>query len=250
MNAFYDTVRSRAATFEINELGVVRDGTADHPILAIRRRGSSARQKVLVVAGIHGNETAGLLAVPAILDLLETDRPEFRFSDVTIVAPANPVGVAHGSRYNRKGCDLNRDFRDSRTYEARVIRDFITAEPPDLIVSLHEGPQDGYLLVVTSQGSKRLAEAAVEAVRDQGIALASHHFAGFSLGTPGLSAEGRGTDFLKWVLRLHTLGNFANSLGIGTYTTETNWSSEDLESRVLPHVVTVEALLVAGARDT
>ncbi len=29
LNAFYDTVRSRAATFEINELGVVRDGTAD-----------------------------------------------------------------------------------------------------------------------------------------------------------------------------------------------------------------------------
>jgi hypothetical protein len=186
--------------------------------------------------------------VPAILDLLETDRPEFRFSDVTIVAPANPVGVAHGSRYNADGCDVNRDFRSPRTYEPRVIRDFIAAEPPDLIVSLHEGPQDAYLLVVTSQGSKRLGEAAVEAVRDRGIALATRHFAGFSLGTPGLSAEGGGTDFLKWLLRLHTLGNFAKGLGIGTYTTETSWSSDDLEDRVLPHVVTVEALLIAGAR--
>jgi hypothetical protein len=69
------------------------------------------------------------------------------------------------------------------------------------------------------------------------------------LRTPGLSAEGGGTDFLKWALRLHTLGSFANSLGIGTYTTETSWSSDDFESRVQPHVVTVEALLLAGARD-
>jgi hypothetical protein len=227
----------------------VRDGEAEYPILSIRYRGSSARSKLLVVAGVHGNETAGLLAVPAILDLLETGRPEYRFSDVTIVAPANPIGVLHGSRYNGDGCDLNRDFHDPRTYEARVIRDFIASRPPDLIVSLHEGPQDGYLLVVTSEGSKQLAEAAVRAVRERGFLLASSHFAGFSLRTPGLSAEGGGTDFLKWALRLHTLGSFANSLGIGTYTTETSWSSDDFEGRTQAHVVTVEALLLASARD-
>jgi hypothetical protein len=78
--------------------------------------------------------------------------------------------------------------------------------------------------------------------------LANKHFVGFSLGTPGLSAEGCGTDFLKWALRLHTLGSFATSLGIGTYTTETSWSSENVEERILAHVVTVESLLVAGAR--
>jgi hypothetical protein len=116
-------------------------------------------------------------------------------------------------------------------------------------VSLHEGPQDGYLLVVTSEGSKQLAETAVHAVRERGFLLASSHFADFSLRTPGLSAEGGGTDFLKWALRLHTLGSFANSLGIGTYTTETSWSSDDFEGRTQAHVVTVEALLLAGARD-
>jgi len=249
LDDFYAAIRARASTFKITELGSVRDGEADHPILAIRRRGALARHKIHVIAGVHGNESAGVFAVPAILDLLETGRPEYRFSDITIVAPANPVGVAHGSRYNGDGCDLNRDFRDPRTFEARVIRDFIAAQRPDLIVSLHEGPQDGYLLVVTSRGSKRLAHAAVRAVRTRGFALASSHFAGFPLGTPGLSAEGGGTNFLKWALRLHTLGSFATSLGIGTYTTETSWSSDDFEARVLAHVVTVEALLLAGAHE-
>ena len=85
------------------EVGIHFIAGVDYPILSIRRRGSSGAPGVLVVAGIHGNETAGLLAVPAILDLLETDRPEFRSSDVTVVAPANPVGVVHGSRYNGSG---------------------------------------------------------------------------------------------------------------------------------------------------
>lgn len=248
LDEFYEAVTARAAALEIQELAAVREDAASYPILAIRRRGSSASQKILVVAGIHGNETGALLAVPVILELLETDRPAFRFSDVTIIAPANPVGVLHGSRYNGGGCDLNRDFRDPRTQEARAIHDFIAAELPDLILSLHEGPQDGYLLVVTSRGSKELASTAVKAVRDRGATLATRHFAGYSLGTPGLSAEGRGTDFLKWALRLHTLGRFANGLDIGTYTTETDWSSDDLESRVRPHVATLEALLIAGAR--
>lgn len=249
LHDFYVAIRARSSAFEVGELGVVSDGEAGHPILSIRHRGSSARNKILIVAGVHGNETAGLLAVPAILDLLETDRREYGFADVTIVAPANPIGVLHGSRYNEDGCDLNRDFHDPRTYEARAIRDFIAAQRPSLIVSLHEGPQDGYLLVVTSEGSKQLAEAAVRAVRERGAALARSHFAGFPLGTPGLSAEGPGTDFLKWALRLHALGSFANSLGIGTYTTETSWSSEDFEGRTQAHVVTVQALLLAVARS-
>jgi len=244
---FYAAIRARASAFEIGELGTVRDGAAEHPILVIRHRGAPARPKVLVVAGVHGNETAGLHAVPAILDLLHTGRPELRASDVTVVAPVNPVGVLHGSRYNAEGCDPNRDFRGPRTEEARLLHDFIASEPPDRIVSLHEGPQDGYLLVVTSKGSKRLAEAAVHGVAERGIPLASSHFAGFRLGTPGLSFEGGGTDFAKWALRLHTLGSFANGMGIGTYTTETSWASEDFEARVLAHVVTVEALLIAGA---
>ena len=249
LDDFYLAIRARSSIFEIGELGLVRDGETRLPILSIRYRGPSARKKILVVAGVHGNEAAGVLAVPAILDLLETGRPEFRFSEVTIVAPANPLGVLHGSRYNGDGCDVNRDFRDPRTYEARVLRDFIAAQLPDLLVSLHEGPQDGYLLVVTSEGSERLGAAAVRLVRERGFPLARSHFAGFSLRTPGLSQEGGGTDFLKWILRLHTLGRFANGLGIGTYTTETSWSSGDFEGRAQAHVVTVEALLLAVARD-
>jgi len=246
LNDFYRAIRDRSSAFEIGELGAVGEGEAEYPILSIRHRGLSDSHKVLIVAGVHGNETAGLLAVPEILDLLETGRPEHRIADVTVVAPANPIGVLHASRYNADGCDLNRDFDDPRTYEARVISDFIAAEKPSLIVSLHEGPQDGYLLVVTSRGSRSLAEAAVDAVRERGLPLASSHFAGFSLRTPGLSMEGGGTDFLKWLLRLHTLGRYANGLGIGTYTTETSWSSDDFEGRTGAHVATVEALLLSA----
>jgi hypothetical protein len=82
LHDFYVGVRARSSSFEIGELGAVRDGEAEYPILSIRYRGSSARSKLLVVAGVHGNETAGLLAVPAILDLLCT-APATTEMDVT-----------------------------------------------------------------------------------------------------------------------------------------------------------------------
>jgi hypothetical protein len=93
LDDFYSDVGRRGSAFEISELGAVNDGGARRPILAIRHQGSEARREILVVAGIHGNETAGLLTVPAILDLLETKRPEHEFWDMTVIAPANPIGA-------------------------------------------------------------------------------------------------------------------------------------------------------------
>ena len=243
----YAEIQGRSDRFEITELGVVGHAGRDFPILLVRPRPATARTRVVVVAGIHGDEGAGLRAVPAILDLLASDRAALRAHEVAVIAPANPSGADAGSRYNGRGCDVNRDFGDPRTREGRMLRDFIASQQPEMIIALHEGPQDGYLLVATSRASKPLAQAAVRAVEQRGFGLASDHFWGFSLGTPGLSAEGRGTDFLKWLLGLRTLGWYAASLGIGTYTTETSWSSDDFAARASAHVVTVEALLLGRA---
>lgn len=49
------------------------------------------------------------------------------------------------------------------------------------------------------------------------------------------------------LLRIHSLGRYVARHGVGTHTTETNWASPDFERRVLAHVVTVDAILAAGA---
>ncbi len=247
--AHYAELARYADDFEVAEVARIPDPRAgageavDYPILVLRTPDRDAAKRMLIVAGVHGNEVAGLLAVPRILDLLAERRPEHADWAVTILTPANPVGVAHGSRYNAEGCDINRDFQDSQTREARVLQDLIVAERPDLIVSLHEGAQEGFMLVVTSMGSEASGRAVVEAVREGDIAISDTHFLGFALGTPGLSKEGRFYDWLKAVSRHYTLGLYASRQGIGTYTTESDWATLDLDQRVRPHVIAVETLL-------
>ena len=245
--AYYAELAGYAGDFEVVELARIPDPTdadlAEYPILALRTPDRGATKRMLIVAGIHGNEAAGLLAVPRILDLLAEQRPEHANWAVTILTPANPVGVVHGSRYNEQGCDINRDFQDSRTPEAQILQDLIASDPPDLIVSLHEGAQDGFMLVVTSKGSAESGQAVVQAVRKAEIPIALTHFLGFPLGTPGLSKEGRFYDVLKTVTRHYTLGLHASRNGIGVYTTESDWTASDLEQRIRPHLIAVQSLL-------
>ena len=72
------------------------------PILAARV-GNPKGPRVLVVGCIHGNETAGI-AVARTLEHVRTA------DDVWIVPDLNPDGVAHHTRQNAHGVDLNANW--------------------------------------------------------------------------------------------------------------------------------------------
>ncbi len=59
--------------------------------------------RVLVVGCIHGNECAGLAVIAA----LRRTHPR---EDLWLVPTLNPDGLAHGTRQNARGVDLNRNF--------------------------------------------------------------------------------------------------------------------------------------------
>ncbi|HEY6961932.1 MAG TPA: M14 family zinc carboxypeptidase [Gaiellaceae bacterium] len=59
--------------------------------------------RVLVVGCIHGNECAGM----AVIRALERAHPH---EDLWLVPTLNPDGLAHGTRQNAHGIDLNRNF--------------------------------------------------------------------------------------------------------------------------------------------
>ena len=59
--------------------------------------------RVLVVGCIHGNECAGLAVIAA----LRKTHPR---EDLWLVPTFNPDGLAHGTRQNAHGIDLNRNF--------------------------------------------------------------------------------------------------------------------------------------------
>jgi protein MpaA len=126
---------------------VVGHSVQQRPIELVHVAGAGPR--ILVVGAIHGNEPAGIAVVRA----LEHTHPT---ADLWLLASLNPDGVAHGSRQNAHGVDLNRNFparwqafgRPGSTYysgpkpfsepETRAARGLILRIKPQLTVWFHQ----------------------------------------------------------------------------------------------------------------
>jgi len=104
-----------------------------------------------VLAAIHGNEQAGIPLVHRLEKYLQQNPKMLEKRKVVLLPIANPDGVAHNSRYNARGIDLNRNFpahnrinsnRFGRTAlsepETRFIFELIRKYNPDRIVTIHQ----------------------------------------------------------------------------------------------------------------
>jgi protein MpaA len=116
---------------------------------------------VLVVGCIHGNEQAGIAIARA---LERTSPPDL---DLWIVPVLNPDGVAHDTRANAHGVDLNRNFpwhwrpmsgvfasgrRPLSEREARIAHALILRLHPHLTVWFHQHRD----MVWASGGDRRI----------------------------------------------------------------------------------------------
>lgn len=243
MESFYQEL----ATFEDHYLSTplarVTYQQQSYPIFRLQPKHAkqdTTKPKLLIVVGIHGNERAALLALPRILSEFDPLTSQWQ---VAIIAPANPVGAQYGSRYNGDGCDINRDFNQMKTTEAQAIANVIDNWQPDLIVALHEGPQQGFFLIATHQVDNAFSQQILASLQKQNIDFANKSFLGLSLGQPGLSKEGSFISTMKDLLALGSLGTYGDSLTIGTITTESDWHSKDHEARIQGHVATVLSIL-------
>ena len=255
LDSFYVELQALEPYYNFEELGRIRYQSREDPVYWIRRPGPENAPRLLVVAGVHGDERAALLAVPRLLRGLAVQPPGQegigpRQWDLSVIVPASPVGAMHTSRYNGDGCDLNRDFGTFASEETRMVREVVKRLDPDLVMALHEGPQDGFYLIATSDADSKLARSAVVAVQTAGIPLARKSFLGMGLGSPGLSEEGPTLAVAKRWLGLGSLGTYMESRGVGTLTTESSWDSENFSQRTLSHVLAVRAVLSAKLPDT
>ena len=215
----------------------------DHSSLILRSPPTSG-PRLLVLAGVHGNEHAGLLAVVPILEAFGQRTDEV---GLTVIAPVNPVGAAQLSRYNADGYDVNRDFVRFETTEARVVRDAIASERPRFIASLHEGPQDATFMFTNRQVSGELAARLASALAAGGTELATVDYFGRTLRPAGIAPMNRPTWLLSklWAgaLKMKATGLYADELGIPEITLESSWRDPDPSARVRAHVDLVAAIL-------
>lgn len=104
-----------------------------------------------ILATIHGDEPAGAPLVRRLGKYLQQQPHLMAGRTVVLLAVANPDGMAHSSRFNANGVDLNRNFPASNRAnnkqsgatalsepEARLVKQLIEQYSPDRIVSIHQ----------------------------------------------------------------------------------------------------------------
>jgi hypothetical protein len=226
--------------FEVKTEIEVSYGDRAHPILSVRSK-AQAEKTLLVLSGVHGNEQAGLLAVPRILDAWREEGVR-----LVVVTPVNPVGAAELSRYNAEGYDINRDFVRFYTPEARLVRQIYERERPDFVVSLHEGPQDATFMFANRFVAHAVARELLAALAKGGTVLAEKDYFGMRLDPPGLSpstpAARTLTTLWSSVLGMKTTIAYSEHLGIPELVLESSWRLSDEDARVRAHVDLVAAV--------
>lgn len=124
------------------------------PLLKITYRPTHPRYRVLITAGMHGDEPAGVEAAVALIRLLASEQKPKVFSHVAIdlVPWVNPWGFQHLSRENAESKDINRDFNRLKTFEAASLVAAVESQHYDVALDLHESSDDDGFMVFTYQG--------------------------------------------------------------------------------------------------
>lgn len=243
IQTFYKNLLSYSNFFKITVNFEVNYKDKLYPIYSLDFCKLKPAKKLLIFSGVHGNEIVSALAT---IDLLrEISKNQELYSDwsIKIITPINPVGLYNISRYNGQGFDINRDFKYFLTKEAALQKDIIQNFKPDIVVSLHEGPQNGFLFITTKLVKNTLKELILNDLRQNNIKLAEKSIIKLPMFTKGNMNEGRFITTIKRILRINTLGTLTNQLGIPLITTESSWSSNNIEERRMAHVVVIKSVI-------
>ena len=213
-----------------------------YPMLAVRSRadGSDA-PTLLVLAGVHGDERAGIVAVPAILEAWRSTRVR-----LVVVTPVNPVGASRRTRSGAMGKDINRDFLRFATPEARAVRDIFEEVRPAFVLSLHEGPQRGTFMFTNRHVEATLATALCDALAASGTLLATRDYFGRTLRPPGWAPASPTTRAVwsfgaRWLQQKATI-SFSEDRGVPEIVLESSSRTTDDADRIRPHVDLVAAV--------
>jgi len=173
------------------------------PALQLKPFGPGPHTKVLITAGVHGDEPCGpaaalllaeqLLAHPGLRDGLA----------ITIVPVVNPIGYAHGTRRNPDGVDINRTFDGAPggPEETQLIEGLFSREGFAVALDLHSGTATRNGFWVLHAGGRQELGAALSRM-GQRWPLLYGETGPYDLSQPGLG-ESTNADTLKGLADRH-----------------------------------------------
>ena len=131
--------KADSAGFRTRVLGEVEGEGERIPILSLSKKIKGKAPRILISAGIHGDEPAGPHAILSLLESFPAEWPEFGCCHVEIVPLINPTGFDLRQRNNQAGVDLNRAFGSpDPPAEIRWLMNDYRRRSIDLFVDLHE----------------------------------------------------------------------------------------------------------------
>lgn len=247
LNTYYQQLVSLSSThFHMDTVEIIQYKNQDLPIIElskINKSVNSNQKKLLVLAGVHGNESAGTLAILELLSLYNNNPSKFDEWSLKIVTPINPAGTIEMSRYNECGCDLNRKVKKSSQKGIVLQRKIIDSFKPDAIITLHEAPSPDFLIHSNKHLKDKLLFQLLEDIENMGITLATEDYLGQKLKVPGNSKIKGHLKFLKNLVQVQALGDYASKREIIEITTESGWNSQDTFQRVSSHVFVISSFV-------
>jgi len=132
----------------LQTIGEVRYDAFTAPLWCVTYKPEAATApRVLLTAGVHGNEPAGIISLLRFIENLAKGTSPYSGIAFDIIPLVNPWGWVNDKRTNGKGLDINRDFASFKAKESEIIRDFTKSRTYDLILDHHEdGGAKGFYL--------------------------------------------------------------------------------------------------------
>lgn len=164
----YDLLTRRLDHIPDIQRAIIGRLDSGHPLYMLSY-GAGAR-RIILSAGIHGDEPAGVEALLRFVEGVNEDgdiRKWQKECQFTILPCTNPTGYERGTRENMDGIDLNRRFgSEDPLAEVGIIQRALTEKRFDLYMDFHED-MDGegfYLYEVLGKGSNHLSRDIIENV--------------------------------------------------------------------------------------
>jgi protein MpaA len=157
-----ETIDIQRVLQQIDQAVAGRNWLRDPDFPALLRPHPTARVRVYISSGMHGDEPAGPLAV---LRLLQED---IWPGDAAIwLCPClNPTGFPLNRRENASGIDLNRDYRHLQSAEVRAHVAWLQRQPSfDIALCLHEDWESNgfYVYELNPENRPSMAEKILDA---------------------------------------------------------------------------------------
>ena len=108
---------------------------------------------------------------------------------------------------------------------------------------MHEAPSSNFLIHSNKHLKDELLHQLLKDTEEKGIVLSTEDYLGRKLKIAGNSKITGGLKFLKNLVQVQALGDYAAKRDIIEITTESGWNSQDTFQRVNSHVFVISSLV-------